>query len=98
MRRLSQLPWTRVLAIVAVAALGLAISPPADADTDGDALFAAQCADCHGARDVASWAEQYPEAAARRDWLDRFLTRHFPPAEDERALIIDHIEAVIAEQ
>jgi hypothetical protein len=59
-------------------------------------LFAAQCGDCHGDRDIAFWARQYPEEEERRAWLDGFLERHYPPTEDERALIIDFIEEIIA--
>jgi mono/diheme cytochrome c family protein len=66
-------------------------------ENDGQALFNAQCADCHGPRDIAHWAERYPDAEERRAWMERLLERHYPPAEAERAPIIEHIERVVAE-
>jgi mono/diheme cytochrome c family protein len=66
-------------------------------ENDGQALFNAQCADCHGPRDIARWAERYPDAEERRAWMGRLLERHYPPAETERAPIIEHIEQLIAE-
>lgn len=89
---------SRHLLMAAMLGFGLAIVSSASAEDKGEALFDAQCADCHGARDIAWWAEQYPDEDERRAWLDRFLQRHYPPADDERALIIDHIDTVIAEE
>jgi mono/diheme cytochrome c family protein len=66
-------------------------------DNEGQVLFNAQCADCHGPRDIAHWAERYPDAEERRAWMERLLERHYPPAEAERPLIIEHIEQLIAE-
>jgi hypothetical protein len=66
-------------------------------ENDGQALFNAQCADCHGPRDIAHWAERYTDAEERRTRMERLLERHYPPAEEERPLIIDHVERLIAE-
>jgi cytochrome c5 len=61
------------------------------------AAFEAHCAACHGPREFPYWASLHPESDARRDWLDRLLQRHHPPPEDERSLVIDHIERALAE-
>jgi mono/diheme cytochrome c family protein len=92
------LPSRTVLAalLLSAAAAGCGGSGNANED-DGQALFNAQCADCHGPRDIARWAARYPDAEERRAWLDRLLQRHYPPAEAERPLIIEHIEQLIAE-
>ena len=98
MKRFEKLKCAWALLLGAALGLGLVTTPSAAAENEGEALYGAQCADCHGARDIAWWADQYPDAQERRDWLDRFLQRHYPPADDERALIIEHIEAVIADE
>lgn len=67
----------------------------ADAD-EGASAYAAHCAECHGREDILSWEEVEPEEEARRAWLDSLLERHYPPPEELRPLIIDHIERVIA--
>ena len=59
----------------------------------GETLFRAQCGDCHGARDIAYWTRQRPDAAEHEAWLDQFLERHYPPPEDEKQAIIDYILA-----
>lgn len=82
--------------LVAATVLSAAAFVPAYAAETGQELFAAQCADCHGDRDIAFWARQYPDEDDRRAWLDRFLQRHYPPPEEQRALIIDYIEEVVA--
>jgi hypothetical protein len=90
--------YARPLLLAAACTFGLVITSCAVAEDEGMALFDAQCANCHGARDITWWAEQYPDEDERRAWLDRFLQRHYPPSEEERALIVEHIEAVIAEE
>ncbi len=70
---------------------------PVSAAEQGEALYAAQCADCHDASAVAAWAEARPDEAERRAWLEEVLQMHYPPAEDEVGPIIDHIESLIAE-
>lgn len=80
----------------ALALVGVSLSSAIAAES-GDGLFAAQCADCHGGRDIARWSAERPDEGERRDWLDGLLQRHFPPRDDERALIIEYIETVIAE-
>lgn len=96
MERLAGLRRAAGATIMATFAIVVAAMPHAAAE-EGEALFAAQCADCHGARDIAWWADQFPDEEERRDWLDRLLQRHYPPADEERALIIDHIEELIAQ-
>lgn len=85
----------------AVTALAIAVvlwsNPPQGARADdGKRLFEAQCAQCHGPRDVAHWGRSRPDADDRAEWLDRFLKRHYPPADDERPVIIRHIQELIA--
>ena len=64
--------------------------------SDPESAFKARCSDCHSNRDIQRWARQYPDAPARTAWLDRSLRRHHAENEAERALIMLHIEAVIA--
>jgi hypothetical protein len=76
-------------------ALGLLLPPPSRA-ADAEAAFKARCGDCHGVRDIRHWGAQRADPAVREAWLDRFLRRHYPPSEAERALIVRHIQEVIA--
>jgi hypothetical protein len=74
---------------------------PAVAEADAEAAasaFAAHCGECHGPREFPVWAERQPDAAERRAWLDDFLQRHYPPPDEERALVIEHIERSLAEE
>jgi mono/diheme cytochrome c family protein len=88
---------SRALAVAALVATvpTAAACEGAENGDDGRALFEAQCADCHGARDIADWAALYPDAKERRAWMDGLLQRHYPPSKEERPLIVDHIEKVI---
>jgi mono/diheme cytochrome c family protein len=89
-------PVARLFCLVAVAfvtALSAAHQARSSEPDRGQALFQAQCGDCHGARDIAYWTRQRPEAREREAWLDRFLERHYPPPEDDKQPIIDHILA-----
>jgi mono/diheme cytochrome c family protein len=61
------------------------------------AAFEARCAACHGPREFPYWASLHPDPDARRAWLDGLLQRHYPPPEEERSLVIDHIERALAE-
>lgn len=72
------------------------LAPPARADEEAAAAFKAHCGDCHGPRDIRHWERQRPDAAEREAWLDRFLRRHHPPPEAQRALILRHIRAASA--
>lgn len=85
------------LAAAVALALGLLFPASVQAE-DGAALFEKRCADCHGPRDIAHWTRQNPDTEQRKAWMNRFLERHYPPPEDERAAIIEHIEDVIAGQ
>jgi mono/diheme cytochrome c family protein len=93
-----------VVAFSAAAILFAATRPGEEADAvtadanDGASAYEAHCADCHGREDILSWEEVEPDEEARRAWLDRLLERHYPPPEELRPLIIDHIERVIAEE
>ncbi len=74
-------------------ALGLFLPQPSHA---AETAFKARCGDCHGVRDIRHWGTQRADATAREAWLDRFLRRHYPPSEAERALIVRHIQEVIS--
>jgi mono/diheme cytochrome c family protein len=79
--------------VVLIAALSTAHQALSSESDRGETLFQAQCGDCHGARDIAYWTRQRPDATEREAWLDRFLERHYPPPEDEKQAIIDYILA-----
>jgi len=69
--------------------------PPAAAD-EGEAAFKTRCGDCHGPREFPRWAKARPDIDKRRAFLDGFLKRHYPPPDNDRALIIAYVERVIA--
>jgi hypothetical protein len=86
-----------VLAVLAAA--GLAAQAPAaaeDAVAAGEQVFARDCASCHDQAEIAWWGEKHPEPDDRRAFFDAFLQRHFPPAPDDRARVIEYLEHVIA--
>lgn len=62
----------------------------------GQELFEAQCAGCHGTSDIAGWAVRHPEPDERVAWLNEALQRHFPPGGEARPLIIEYVESAIA--
>jgi mono/diheme cytochrome c family protein len=110
--QIARLTWALTAVFAGGALLFAATRPapgPAEAasesavDTAADpeaaaAAFETHCAACHGPREFPYWASLHPEPDARRDWLDRLLQRHYPPPEDEqRRLVIDHIERALAE-
>ena len=82
-----------LVAVAFVATLSAAHQALASESDRGEALFQAQCGDCHGARDIAYWTRQRPDAAEREAWLDQFLESHYPPPEDDKQAIIDYIVA-----
>lgn len=85
-------------ALFGMAALLFALrAPPPAAADEGRALYEARCAGCHGLDAAGRWAAMHPDPDERQAWLDSLLQRHHPPAEDERPLIIDYIEATIEE-
>lgn len=89
----------QIAGMIAIAGVVLTIPlTAANGAEEGEALFEAQCAACHGPTDIAFWAQQHPQAEDRQVWLDGLLRRHYPPAEQERARIIEYIEHVIASQ
>jgi cytochrome c5 len=61
------------------------------------AAFDAHCARCHGPREFPYWASLQADPEKRRAWLERLLQNHYPPPEEERALVIDHIERTLAD-
>lgn len=69
---------------------------PKQVISEGQALFEAQCAGCHGTSDIAGWAARHPEPDERVPWLNEVLQRHFPPGEQARPLMIQYIESAIA--
>ena len=84
-----------------VAGLAVLGFGPAFADDDSaaaQAAYDAQCASCHASDDILSWAEAHPDAEERRAYFDSVLDDHFTPSDDDRALIIEHMETVIADQ
>jgi cytochrome c5 len=74
-----------------------AVSDPAADPAVAAAAFETHCAQCHGRGEFGHWAALRPDPEERCAWLDRFLETHFPPPEEARPLIIDHIEQAIAE-
>jgi mono/diheme cytochrome c family protein len=73
-------------------------APAADGDPAAEAAaFQAHCASCHGPAEFPQWAARRPDPEDRRAWLEGLLQRHFPPPEEQRALVIDHIERQLAD-
>jgi cytochrome c553 len=88
----------RRVAAALAAVLLAAVAPAGIAAADeAEAAFKARCAECHGPHDIRQWGRQHPDVAAREAWLDQFLRRHYPPPEAERALIVRHILARLAD-
>jgi cytochrome c5 len=74
-----------------LAALTSVAQAAGSVEASGRASFEARCGACHSERDIVYWVAQRPDADDRAAWLDGVLQRHYPPPEDERAMIIDHI-------
>jgi len=96
MGRPTGLKSTGVAVGIAVAFGMGAVGTQAAYGSDGKRLFEAQCAQCHSPREVMHWGRSRPDPDARAEWLDRFLKRHYPPADNERPMIIQHIQDLIA--
>ena len=81
-----------------IATLVAAFASPATAESDGAALFEAQCGRCHMPDEIPGWAATQPDADERLAWLEGFLQRHHARDAEERQAIIAFIEATIAEE
>ncbi|MFO1188651.1 MAG: hypothetical protein U1E97_03445 [Alphaproteobacteria bacterium] len=68
---------------------------PASAN-EVEAAFKTRCGECHGPHDIARWGRERPDPTSRQAWLERYLRRHYAPLDAERALIIRHIQSVLA--
>jgi hypothetical protein len=88
--------WLAGIALTLAGIVGAGALCGTAAAADGEAVFKARCSECHGPRDIQYWGRQRADATARAAWLDQFLRKHYPPPETERALVIDHIQSVIA--
>jgi mono/diheme cytochrome c family protein len=102
--QIARLTWVLTAVFAGGAVLFAATRPaPGPAETAAAdpeaaaAAFEARCAACHGPREFPYWASLHPDPDARRAWLDGLLQRHYPPPEEERSLVIDHIERALAE-
>jgi mono/diheme cytochrome c family protein len=100
--QIARLTWvlTGLFAAGAVAFAATRPAPEAEGVADPSAAaaaFEAHCAACHGQGDFPGWAARRPNPAERRAWLDDFLQRHHPPHEEDRALVIEHIEQALAD-
>ncbi len=57
---------------------------PQQVVAQGQELFEAQCAGCHGTSDMSGWAVRHPEPDERVAWLNEGLQRHFAPGDEAR--------------
>jgi mono/diheme cytochrome c family protein len=78
-----------------LATLMAAFASPATAESDGAALFEAQCGRCHMPDEIPGWAATQPDEDER---LEGFLKRHHAREAEAREAIIAYIEAVIVEE
>ena len=62
---------------------------------EGAVHFEQRCGRCHDREDLAAWARAHPDPEARGQWLGDVLQRHFPPPEQELAVIIGYIQRTI---
>ncbi len=100
--QIARLTWALTALFAAGAVVFAATRPAPETIAAADpaaasAAFEAHCAQCHGPREFPYWASIEPDPEERRAWLDRLLQRHYPPPEEERALVIEHIERTLAE-
>jgi hypothetical protein len=85
------------LSLGAFQAAATAGEDAAENNVANEAAFQSGCGGCHGSDAILRWGEARPDFDDRQAFLDDFLQRHYPPSLDDRARIIDHIEAVIAD-
>jgi cytochrome c5 len=102
--QIARLTWV-LTALFAASAIAFAATRPAPetvalaAPDPGAsaAAFEAHCSACHGPAEFPHWASRRPDAEERRAWFNDFLQRHYPPPEEDRPLVIEHIERSLAE-
>jgi mono/diheme cytochrome c family protein len=100
--QIARLTWVLTGIFAASAAVFAATRPAPEAVSATDpgaaaAAFDAHCAACHGPGEFPHWAARRPDPEERQAWLDDFLQRHYPPPEEDRARVIEHIERSLAE-
>lgn len=77
-----------------LACLGLMLSAPvtatAESERDGEALYAENCAPCHGKRGVRQVLRQQSPKARKRALASSHLRYHLPD-ETARAALVDYL-------
>jgi hypothetical protein len=91
------LPWRLRLTLPLLLAAGLnsacsAAEPP---QADGQKIFQLRCSRCHAAPRLATDIRKTP-AAEREAMLSKWLERHYPPPQAERAALVAYLVKIAA--
>lgn len=76
--------------LLVLLASGLSAACSAATPPDGQSAFTQRCSKCHSVQKLAPAIQKQP-VSERQAWLQRFLERHYPPPQDERAAIIEYL-------